>query len=116
MKEVELLHAMGEVLQEFMPYMRLLARGGLDAYFNAASRVEKEEALRLSNCPSVLPTRPNLLLHGLGKYVDREKMENLFTSRTVYAFQPFPTSVFNPILPPADICSMCLVQVKLAFC
>jgi len=70
---------MAAALEPFTKYITYLAEGKLDGYFNS---VRPEDLV--TDLGVMLPTRPVLLLHDLGKYSDKEKMKKLFVSDTVF--------------------------------
>jgi hypothetical protein len=72
---------MALAFKPYEQYIRLLAVGKLDGYLDKLDRDSK-----LSVPGIVLSTDPNLLLHDLGRYVDMERIKQLFSGGTVYLF------------------------------
>jgi hypothetical protein len=62
----------------FEKYINRLAKGELDGYIDSICREDKA-----SIDGFVLSTDPQLLLHGLGKRPDHQRIKNLFTPATV---------------------------------
>ena len=76
-KEIE--PAMFTALEPFTQYITYLAKGKLDGYFNSIQPEDLVTDLKVT-----LPTQPMLLLHDLGKYTNKETIENLFVCDTVF--------------------------------
>jgi len=70
---------MATAFKPFKQYLEYLAWGKLDGYLDSNSFNDKVpvSGVRLSR-------DPNLLLHGLGKNIDREAIGKLFVRDTVY--------------------------------
>jgi hypothetical protein len=67
-------------LKPFTQYITLLAKGGLDRYFDSTRREDFVAVLDVK-----LPTQPMLLLHDLGKSSNMERINDLFVTDTVFA-------------------------------
>jgi hypothetical protein len=79
-------------LEPFTQYITYLAEGKLDGYFNSIRPEDLVTDLRVK-----LPMQPMLLLHDLGKYTNREKIEHLFVCDTVFVvFIPSFSLLNNP--------------------
>jgi hypothetical protein len=65
--------------EPYCHYIKSLAEGALDGYLDSNDREKK-----LSMPGFVMSDDPNLLLHGLGDYMDMEKINSLFAHDTVY--------------------------------
>ena len=68
----------------FTEYVQYLAEGKFDAFLDSHCRRDKVCLPEFE-----MSTDPNLLLHGLGKFVDMKKIKKLFVDDTVYI-------IFNP--------------------
>jgi hypothetical protein len=66
---------MVDALSGFENYIDYLATGKLDVYLDSIKCEDKVTDLDLG---VVLPLRPILLIHELGKHVDQERIEALF--------------------------------------
>jgi hypothetical protein len=70
--------AMAAAFKPFIQYITYLAQGKLDGYLNST----RPEDL-VTDLEVILPSRPMLLLHDLGTYLDKERIQSLFAPDTV---------------------------------
>jgi hypothetical protein len=66
-------------LKPFAVYITYLAEGKLDGYFSSIRPEDLVTDLQVN-----LPSWPMLLLHDLGTYQDKERIQNLFVPDTVF--------------------------------
>jgi hypothetical protein len=83
----------------FETYIKYLATGKLDGYLNSTRPEDK------CSVPGVvLSTDPQLLLHGLGKHPDMERIKRLFVPGTVFVIVALPMwrqlILFSLLQPP----------------
>ena len=69
---------MTAAFEPFTQYIKYLAKGKLDGYFNSVRPDDLVTGLGVE-----LPTLPVLLLHDLGKYAGKGQVENVFVPDTV---------------------------------
>lgn len=72
---------MATAFKPFEQYIRYLAEGKLDGYFNSTRRQDKATDLTV-----VMSTDPMLLLLDLGDLTDEARIERLFIGGTIHLF------------------------------
>ena len=68
-----------DAFEPFVQYIRYLAEGKLDGYFNSTRRQD-----RATDLPVIMSTDPILLLHDLGNRRDEERIQRLFVRGTMF--------------------------------
>jgi hypothetical protein len=77
LKHDETLSAMAVAIEPFQEYIRDLAQGKFDAYLDSVWPKDKPKGWGFIR-------NPILLLHGLGRYPDHQRINQLFVDGTVY--------------------------------
>ena len=95
-----MIQALEDAYAPFSNYIEYLADGRLDGHFTSNCRSAK------TCIPGfIMSTDPNLLLHGIGVFVDHQKIQALFGNHTVYVdHSPYclQSIIFLSLQPPVQ--------------
>jgi hypothetical protein len=98
-------------LAPFTTYIDYLAKGKLDGYLDSTHVRDKPSVPGI-----VLSTDPQLLLHGLGKHPDMERIKRLFVPGTVFVICGLANvATTDLVFPPSATCSVSLAPGKPVF-